>query len=185
MTTMTQTQGDAPSATVGELVYRFEGTLADMYPIGVFPEGIRFHNQFEGTIVAGPFTGGKIFGPDLFLLRPDGVGEIHAPEVIDDGTQRVALDVRGYVVPPPGAPVPPLEALLEPGFEFPDVPFRVTGSAFARTVAPEYQYLNRATIVIEGYVNLGTGELVVEARAVERVSTPSDDAARVAASGSA
>jgi hypothetical protein len=71
-------------------------------------------------------------------------------------------------VPPPGAPVPPLEALLDPRFEFPDVPLRVTGSAFAATAVPEYQYLNRATIVIEGHVNLATGELVVEARAVER-----------------
>ncbi|HEY1282379.1 MAG TPA: hypothetical protein VGF22_22045 [Acidimicrobiales bacterium] len=167
MTTAIQT--DRPRATVGELVYRFEGTLAEMYPIGVFAEGIRFHNHFEGTVVAGPFAGAKIFGPDLFLLRPDGVGEIHAPEVIDDGTHRVALDVRGYVVPPPGAPVPPLEALLAPGFEFPDVPFRVTGSALATTAAPGYEYLNRATIVIEGHVNLSNGELVVEARAVERI----------------
>jgi len=166
MTTATHTK--RPRATLGELVYRFEGTLAEMYPIGVFPEGIRFHNRFDGTVVAGPFAGGRIFGPDLFLLRRDGVGEIHAPEVIDDGTHRVALDVRGYVVPPPGAPVPPLEALLDPSFEFPDVPFRVTGSALATTAAPEYQYLNRATIVIEGHVNLATGELAVEARAVER-----------------
>src|SRR5690606_33577138 len=116
--------------------------------------------------VAGPLTGGKIFGPDLFLLRPDGVGEILAPEVIDDGRRRVALDVRGYVVPPAGAPVPPLEALLVPGFEFPDVPFRVTGSAMARTTAPDLEHWNRATIVIEGEVNLATGSLIVEARAV-------------------
>ncbi|MGH2476905.1 MAG: hypothetical protein ACRDIL_16720, partial [Candidatus Limnocylindrales bacterium] len=130
---------ERPRAALGELVYRFEGQLAEMYPIGVFPEGIRFHNTFQGDVVAGPFTGGRIFGPDLFVLRRDGVGEIHAPEVIDDGQHRVALDVRGYVVPPPGAPVPPLEALLEPGFEFPDVDFRVTGSALATTAAPEYQ----------------------------------------------
>ena len=173
MTTAPAIATQPPRATLGELVYRFEGTLADMYPIGVFPEGIRFHNHFDGTVVAGPFAGGKIFGPDLFLLRRDGVGEIHAPEVIDDGTHRVALDVRGYVVPPPGAPVPPLEALLEPGFEFPDVPLRVTGSALATTAAPDHQYLNRTAIVIEGHVNLATGELVVEARAVERAADPS------------
>jgi hypothetical protein len=166
MSTITPTE--QPRASLTELVYRFEGTLAEMYPIGVFPEGIRFHNHFDGTVVAGPFTGARIFGPDLFLLRHDGVGEIHAPEVIDDGTHRVALDVRGYVVPPPGAPVPPLEALLVPGFEFPDVPFRVTGSALASTASPEYRYLNSTTIVIEGEVNLATGRLVVEARAVER-----------------
>jgi hypothetical protein len=156
------------AAALGELVYRFEGTLGELYPIGLFPEGIRFHNHFDGTVVAGPFAGAKISGPDLFLLRRDGIGEIRAPEVIDDGTHRVALDVRGYVVPPPGTPVPPLEALLDRTVAPPDVPFRVTGSALARTGSPEYQYLNRTTIVIEGQVNLATGELVVEARAVER-----------------
>ena len=168
----TTARPDRPRAALGELVYRFEGTLADMYPIGLFPEGIRFHNTFEGAVVAGPFAGGRIFGPDLFLLRPDGVGEIHAPEVIDDGRQRIALDVRGYVVPPPGTPVPPLDAMLDPDFAFPDVPFRVTGSALARTAVPEFEYLNRTAIVIEGQVNLGSGELVVEARAVERASDP-------------
>lgn len=173
-TTITQlTPADAaanerPRATLGELVYRFEGTLGEMYPVGLFAEGIRFHNEFEGTVVAGPFAGARIFGLDQFLLRRDGVGEIHAPEVIDDGTHRVGLDVRGYVVPPPGAPVPPLEALLEPGFEFLDVPFRVTGSAVVSTAAPAFQYLNATTVVIEGEVNLATGALRVEARAVER-----------------
>lgn len=172
---MTITQQDTsaelatrPRATLGELVYRFEGNLGEMYPVGLFAEGIRFHNEFEGTVVAGPFAGGRIFGLDQFLLRPDGVGEIHAPEIIDDGVSRLSLDVRGYVVPPPGAPVPALEALLQPGFEFPDVSFRVTGSAMVATTAPAYQYLNAATVVIEGEVNLATGALRVEARAVER-----------------
>jgi hypothetical protein len=156
-----------PRASLGELVYRFEGTLGELYPIGLFPEGIRFHNSFQGTVVAGPLAGARIFGPDLFVLRPDGIGEIHAPEVIDDGEHRIALDVRGFVVPPAGAPVPPLTALLEPGFEFPDVPFRVTGSALARTTATGFEHLNHTTIAVEGYVNLASGELVVEARAIE------------------
>jgi hypothetical protein len=159
---------DRPRAALGELVYRFEGRLADLYPVGGFPEGIRFHNRFSGTVVAGPFTGATISGTDLFLLRPDGVGEIWAPEVIDDGTHRLAVDVRGYVLPPPGAPVLPLDAMLRPDFEMADVPLRVTGSALVRTAAPEYAYLNRTTVVIEGHVNLASGELVVEARAVER-----------------
>jgi hypothetical protein len=170
MTVIHEERTERPRAAVGELVYRFEGQLAAMYPVGLFPEGIRFHNDFEGTVVAGPFAGGRIFGLDQFLLRPDGVGEIHAPEVIDDGTTRVSLDVRGYVVPPPGAPVPPLEALLEPGFQFPDTPFRVTGSALVSTAAAAYDYLNHTTVVIEGEVNLATGALVVEARAVERTA---------------
>jgi hypothetical protein len=104
MTTTAMAHGiDRPRAALGELVYRFEGTLADLYPIGGFPEGIRFHARFSGTVVAGPFTGATISGPDLFLLP-----------------------------------------------------------------APEYAYLNRTTVVIEGHVNLASGELVVEAPAVER-----------------
>ena len=152
---------------VGATVYRFRGQLGPLNPVGIFDDGIRFHNVFEGEIVDGPFTGGRISGPDFFLLRPDGVGEIHAPELIEFGDVRVAVDVRGYVTPPPGAPAPPLDAVLTPGFEFPDVPFRVTGSALAATTAPEHAHLNRATIVVEGTVNMGTGELDVTARLVE------------------
>ena len=144
--------------TLGATVYRFQGELGPLNPVGLFDDGIRFHNTFEGRIVDGPFTGGRI-------------GEIHAPELIESGSHRVALDVRGYVTPPAGAPVPPLAALLEPGFEFPDVPFRVTGSALAATTSPEYAYLNGTTIVVEGHVNMATGHLDVTARTVEPPAT--------------
>ena len=152
---------------LGTLVYRFQGQLAEMYPIGLFPSGIRFHNNFEGTITDGPFNGAAIFGLDQFTVRPDGVGVIVAHEVIDAGTTRVAVDLRGYVVPPDGAPEIPLEAMLDPTFEFPDAPFRVTGAATAQTTDPAWAHLNRAVIVVEGSVNLATGELDVEARVVE------------------
>lgn len=156
---------DAVDFRSGDLIYRFEGQLADMYPVGLFSEGLRFHNDFEGKVVAGPFSGARIFGLDPFLLRPDGVGIIEAPEVIDTGTERVGLHVSGYVVPPPGMEVPPLEVITSPGFEFPPVDFRVTGAAKIRTAAPQYESLNRTIAVIEGTVNLSTGRLVVEARA--------------------
>ena len=149
----------------GDLIYKFEARLAEMYPIGLFAEGIRFHNDFEGTVVAGPFAGARIFGLDPFLLRADGMGVIDAPEVIDAGETRVSLHVRGYVVPPAGMEMPPLEALLEPGFAFPDVDFRVTASGLVRTAAPAYAALNATVAIIEGTVNLATGRLVVEARA--------------------
>lgn len=155
------------SPTVGATVYRFQGQLGPMNPVGIFADGIRFHNQFEGRVVDGPFAGGRISGPDYFVLRSDGVGEIHAPELIEFGDVRIALDVRGYVVPPAGAPVPPLTAVLAPGFEFPDVPFRVTGTALAATTSPEHAHLNSATIIVEGTVNMATGELDVTARRVE------------------
>ena len=154
--------------TFGATVYRFQGELGPLNPVGLFDDGIRFVNQFEGRVVDGPFAGGRISGPDFFVLRHDGVGEIHAPELIEFEQHRVALDVRGYVVPPDGMNLPPLAALLEPGFEFPDVPFRVTGSAFASTTSTEFTHLNGVTIVIEGQVNMGTGALDVTARIVDR-----------------
>jgi hypothetical protein len=163
-TTTTHLVDDRPAA--GELIYRFEGQLGEMRPIGLFPEGIRFHNDFDARVVAGPFEGGRIFGLDQFLLRPDGVGVIDAPEVIEWGTSRVSVRVRGYVVPPPGLPVPPLEVVAAPDFEFPDVPFRVTGSATFRTAVPGLAGLNRTIAVVEGTVSLATGRLEVEARAV-------------------
>lgn len=164
MTTATAT-ANRPGVKAGDLIYRFEARLAEMYPIGLFPEGIRFHNDFDGTVVEGPFTGARIFGLDPFLLRPDGIGVIDAPEVIDTGETRISLHVRGYVVPPEGMEMPPLEALLEPGFAFPDVDFRVTASGLIRTAAPEWAALNATVAVIEGTVNLATGRLAVEARA--------------------
>ena len=164
----TTTPRPTVAPTLSATVYRFQGQLGALNPVGLFDDGIRFHNTFEGRIVDGPFAGGRISGPDFFVLRHDGIGEIHAPELIEFGSHRVALDVRWYVTPPDGAPVPPLAALLEPGFEFPDVPFRVTGSALAATTSPDFAYLNGTTIVIEGEVNMATGALDVTARAVDR-----------------
>ena len=160
---MTSTQAAAATISTGELIYRFEGRLGELYPIGIFPEGIRFHNDFDARVVAGPFEGGRIFGLDQFLLRPDGIGVIDAPEVIEAQGCRVAVRVRGYVVPPPGLPVPPLEVVAEPGFEFPDVPFRVTASATLQTAAPTFAHLNHTVAVIEGTVSFATGRLDVEA----------------------
>jgi hypothetical protein len=153
---------------LGDTVYRFEGQLGSLNPIGLFDEGIRFFNQFDGRLVDGPFAGGRISGPDFFVLRHDGVGEIHAPELIEFDDHRVVLDVRGYVVPPAGLTMPPLTALLEPNFEFPDVAFRITASALASTTSPEFVYLNGVTIVVEGEVNMGTGAMDVTARVVDR-----------------
>lgn len=164
MTYATSTTKNSSFAT-GDIIYRFEARLAEMYPIGLFPEGIRFHNDFDGAVVEGPFEGARIFGLDPFLLRPDGIGVIDAPEIIDTGESRVALQVRGYVVPPEGMEMPPLEALLEPGFEFPDVDFRVTGAGTIRTADQAYEALNHTIAVVEGTVNLATGRLRVEARA--------------------
>lgn len=166
MTTVHAPEAPAAAPALGELIYRFEARLAELYPLGVFPEGVRFHNQFDGTVVDGPFAGARIFGVDQFLLRPDGIGVIVAPEVIEHGDHRISGEVRGYVVPPAGAPVPPLEAVLDPAFAWPEAPFRVTGSVLLRTAHPGLAHLNSTVAVVEGTVSLATGELRVEARAV-------------------
>jgi hypothetical protein len=153
--------------SLGEVVYRFQGRLGTLNPLGLFADGIRFHNQFEGRVIEGPFAGGRIYGIDHFLQRADGVGEIRAPEVVELDQHRISLEVRGYVVPPTDVPVPPLEAMLDPSFEFPDVLFRVTGSAIAATTSEDHDALNRATIIVEGTVNLSTGALDVTARTVD------------------
>ena len=152
--------------TSGELVYSFEGHLSELRPIGRFPEGIRFHNDFDAQIVAGPFEGGRIFGLDEFLLRPDGVGVIDAHEVIESGDRRLAVWVRGYVVPPPSLPPVSLDAVTSPGFAFPDVPFRVTAAGFIQTADDDLADLGRAVAVVEGTVNMSTGRLEVTARLV-------------------
>ncbi|MDY7106660.1 MAG: hypothetical protein S0880_36250 [Actinomycetota bacterium] len=165
----TTTAPDRRRAAIGKLLYRFEGQLGELYPIGLFPDGIHFHNEFEGRVVDGPFAGARIFGLDQFVQRPDGIGIIVAPEVIDDGTHRVALELRGYVVPPAGLPVPPLEVMLEPDFAFPDLDFRVTGVATAATASPELAHLNSSIVVVEGKVNLSTGALDVSAYLVDAI----------------
>ncbi|HEX6233727.1 MAG TPA: hypothetical protein VFZ63_11440 [Jiangellaceae bacterium] len=162
----TLTHQSSRQRTDAELVYRLEGSLADLYPIGLFPEGLRFHNDFSADIVSGPFAGGRIFGLDQFMVRPDGVGVIVAHEVVEGADSRVAFDIRGYVLPPDGLEMPPLEVLASPGFEFPDLDFRVVASALMRTADPRFDHLNRAVVINEGTVNLGTGRLVIEARTV-------------------
>ncbi len=152
-------------AIAAPAIYRFEAQLGEPFPIGVFPEGIRFYNTWEGQVVGGPFTGAHIFGVDYFLLRPDGVGEIDAPEVIDAGDKRLTGDVRGYVVPPDGLAMPSLEEIASPGFEFPDIDFRVTASVTIKCSVPGYEWLNKTVAVVEGTANMATGRLSIEARA--------------------
>jgi hypothetical protein len=149
----------------GELLYRFEGQLTDMLPVGVLPEGLRLVNPFEGTVTDGPLAGARVWGIDHFLVRPDGVGVLDAPETFSRGELHVAGQVRGYAFPPVGAPVPPLQAMLQPDFVWPDVPFRILGSVMFRTSSPELDWMNRALAVISGHVTMSTRRLVIEARA--------------------
>lgn len=149
----------------GELLYRFEAELTELNPVGLLPEGLRFANPFAGRVTDGPLAGARIWGVDHFLLRPDGVGVIDAPETLSRDGLHVIGHARGYALPPAGLSLPPLEALLEPDFTWPDVPFRIAGSVMFRTADPRLDHLNRAVAVIRGEVNMATGHLVIEARA--------------------
>lgn len=155
----------APRGPVrGELIYRFEGRLTELNPVGILPEGLLMANPFDATVTDGPLAGARLWGIDHFLVRPDGVGVIDAPETISRGDLHVVGQVRGYVLPPEGAPAPPLEAMIDPGFAWPDAPFRITGSVMLRTAEPQLDWLNRTVAVIAGEVNMSTGRLVIEAR---------------------
>ncbi|MGD8413030.1 MAG: hypothetical protein PVF33_02290, partial [Candidatus Latescibacterota bacterium] len=127
----------------GDLLYRFEGRLTEIYPVGLFPEGLRLANKFEGTVIGGPLAGARVWGIDQFIVRPDGVGVLDAPETFSRGALNVVGQVRGYALPPEGAPAIPLEAMLDPGFEWPDVPFRLRGSVMFRAAPPELEWMNR------------------------------------------
>jgi hypothetical protein len=148
----------------GEVLYRFEARLTEINPVGLLPEGLRLANKFEGDIVEGPLAGARVWGIDHFLVRPDGVGVIDAPETISRGDLHVFGYARGYSFAPEGLEMPPLEAMLDPGFKWPDLPFAIQGSVFFRAAHPELDWLNRAVAVINGDVNMSTGALNIVAR---------------------
>jgi hypothetical protein len=101
------------------------------------------------------------------LLRRDGVCTIDAQTLISQGSEtHVYEHVIGYCLPPDGLEIPPLEALVEPGFEWPDVDFPIVGFSTFRAAAPEYEYLNRVTARIDGWANFATGGLAIDTRAV-------------------
>lgn len=146
-----------------EFLYRFEATL-DPSPIGIVPEGLRFVVPFDGTVTRGAFAGHRVWGTDHFLLRRDGVGVIDASKTISGPDRHIAEQVRGYVLPPEGMELPPLEAMLEPGFQWPDRAFAVIGSSTFRASGELGEHLNRVVATVEGWCNFATGALAVETR---------------------
>lgn len=145
------------------LLYRFEAQL-EVTPIGLVPEGIRMANAFEGRVTRGIMEGARVWGIDHLLLRSDGVAVIDAQKAISQGDTHLYEHVRGYGLPPQGLQMPPLETLLDPSFEWPDVLFPILGSSTFRAAAPELQYLNRAISRIDGWFSFATGSLVIETR---------------------
>lgn len=164
----------APSAEEGQgdLLFRFNAQL-NVLPIGIVPEGLRMANRYEGSVNEGAIPAGStVWGIDHLLLRSDGVCVIDAQTTISlpDGTN-IYEQVHGYCLPPEGMPVPPLEVLTQPGFEWPDVDFPIVGASTFRAADPRYAYLNRTTARIDGWANFKTGGLAVDTRAVQHDST--------------
>lgn len=159
-----------PSSSDAPLLYRFEGRV-QLLPIGRVPEGIRVVLPFEGTVTEGEFLGGRVWGTDHLLLRPDLVGVIDAPKTISDGDRHVFEHLRGYCLPPAGLELPPLEAVLAPDFQWPDALFPVTGFSTFRTGDPGLAHLNRAIATVEGWSHLRSGRLAIETRLFERSGT--------------
>lgn len=157
------------------LLFRFEAQL-DIVPVGITPEGLRMANSYQGIVTAGVFDTARVVGTDQLLLRRDGVCVIDAQTLLTrGGAQPIYEHVHGYCLPPKGLQVPSLEALVEPGFEWPDVDFPIVAFATFRAAGRDLDYLNSATARIDGWANFATGALAVETRLVahdSRVARP-------------
>lgn len=150
----------------GHLLFRFEARL-NITPIGVTPEGLRMANAYEGTVIEGDFDGARVWGTDHLLLRRDGVCVIDAQTILSQSTDvHVYEHVRGYCLPPEGMKLPPLETLLEPGFEWPDADFPIVASSTFSAAAPQFAHLNSVIARIDGWANFSTGGLAIETRLV-------------------
>jgi hypothetical protein len=155
-----------------DLLYRLEAQLTEIIPIGLVPEGLRLDVYFDGRLTHGELAGAQLRGIDYLLLRTDGVGviDVHAAVVADEG--HVEIKAQGYLVAPDGVELPPPDTILAPDFSWPDVELVVQECAVLRTGAAGWQDLNTTIAAIEGAVNPGTGQLVLEARAFKRAGTP-------------
>lgn len=151
------------------VLYRFDAKLS-VQPLGVVPEGLRMANAFEGEVTSGMMRGARVSGIDHLLLRTDGVAIIDAQKLISLGDIHVYEKVDGYGLPPNGLQLPPLDDLLAPGFEWPDLLFPVTGSSRFRASHPDYRYLNQVVARIDGWFSFTSGALAVETRIIHHFS---------------
>lgn len=163
------------TAADGELIFRFEAEL-NVVPVGLTPEGLRMANSYEGTATAGRLRGARVWGTDHLLLRNDGVCVIDAQTILSqDGHRHIYEHVLGYCLPPEGLQMPPLQTLLESGFEWPDVDFPIVGFSTFRSGAREFDDLSSVTARVDGWANFATGGLAIDTRLVAhdgRVTKP-------------
>jgi hypothetical protein len=148
--------------------YAFEATITRVVPIGLVPEGLRLDAYYQGRMTEGPLTGDTVDGVDYLLLRRDGVGVIDVRQVFSgEGGRTVTTRVHGYLTP--SGPMPPLEAMADPGFAWPDAEIPMHGAVDLRTAAPELQELNATVYGFTGTVNVARGELRIRAQSLARV----------------
>lgn len=150
-----------------DLIFRFQAQL-NVVPVGLTPEGLRMANAYEGAVTAGRLRGARVWGTDHLLLRSDGVCVIDAQTMLSQSANsHVYEHVYGYCLPPDGLQVPPLEELLEPGFEWPNVDFPIVAFSTFRAGTRELEYLNSLTARIDGWANFATGGLAIDTRLVQ------------------
>jgi hypothetical protein len=111
--------------------------------------------------------------PVLHGCTSDGHGAHRAGEVRSHDQAHISATVGGYVTVAAGVQLPDPNVLLDPGFEWPDVPMPVVGWATYRTGAEAWQSLDSTVVVFDGTVNIGTRRLQIESRdARARVPVP-------------
>jgi hypothetical protein len=161
---MTTTAPPAGPAAPPAVLYDLELELLEMRPIGIVNEGLRFDVPFAGRVSGGRLGEGSVHGVDYFLLRPDGVGVVDARLTIALADGNVHVRANGFLTPPEGLTPPPLEALLDPGFVWPAVPFGLQEVATCETVIPRLADLDRAVSRGSGEVDMSTGRVTARVR---------------------
>jgi len=133
-----------------QLDYRFTARITDSVPLGTVDGGVRVDNYFDGAMTAGALAGARVRGVDQVRIREDGSAVLDIRETIETDRGAIAADVRGYALPDAGAPH--LHA--------------IRGFALFSTAVPEYADYNTAVLAIEGTVDMATGTIDVQSRAL-------------------
>jgi len=143
MTLTTDTSAQPETAAmvpqrVSDPTYQLASEFRETAPVGVFADGVRFASRCDVVLVSA------------------------TPGSSEPG-ERVSMDVSGFVISPDGSAMP-LSATAAPGLDFPDLDFRLTGSAYIRSTEPRRAHLDGSVVSIDGWVNFESGELEVVAR---------------------
>ena len=100
---------------------------------------------------------------DYARQREDGVVVFDARDIFEIPGGHLHIRAQGYTMFPPGFEPPQAEDQDGP----PDVRMVICGYGFCETGVEEFRHLNQAIEKVDGWVNMSTGELVLEGRLVE------------------